>query len=247
MNFIKRYLFLAGLLATIALAYWPGRGGGFAFDDYPNIVDNAALHVTDWDRHAWLAASFSSNSGVGHRPLAMATFALNHVFTGLDPMPMKLTNIAIHAINACLVLGLLRTLLTLAAPAIAVRRREWTARFAAAAWALHPINLMAVLFVVQRMESLCHMFVFAGLWLYLLGRQRQLAGERGGEWRIAVGILGGTVLGLLWKESAALLPLYAACIELCVLGARNAAGGRDRRIVAFFAILLVVACILGMS
>ena len=75
---------------------------------------------------------------------------------------MKLTNIAIHALNACLVLGLLRTLLALAAPAVDARRREWTARFAAAARALQPINLMAVLFVVQRMESLCHMFVFAG-------------------------------------------------------------------------------------
>jgi hypothetical protein len=206
------------LALAVAAVYWPGRGGGFAFDDFPNIVDNAAAHVTNWDRHAWLAAMFSSNSGPGHRPLAMASFALNHVFTGLDPVPMKLTNIAIHALNACLVLGLLRTLLLLAVPAIDARRREWTARFAAAAWALHPINLMAVLFVVQRMESLCHTFVFAGLWLYLLGRQRRLAGETGGGWRIVAGLVAGTALGTLCKESAVLLPLYAACIELCLLG-----------------------------
>jgi hypothetical protein len=212
------FLLLAILVAAV---YWPGRGGGFEFDDYPNIVDNTALHVTNWDRHAWLAAVFSSDSGIGHRPLPMATFALNHVFTGLDPMPMKLTNIAIHALNACLVLCLLRVLLALAAPAIDARRREWSARFAAAAWALHPINLMGVLFVVQRMESLCHAFVFAGLWLYLLGRQRQLAGDPGGWPRILAGIVGGTGLGVLCKESAVLLPLYAACMELCLLGFRK--------------------------
>ena len=235
------------LVLLVAALYWPGRGGGFVFDDYPNIVDNIALHVTGWDRHAWLAAIFSSDSGLGHRPLPMATFALNHAFTALDPVPMKLTNIAIHALNACLVLGLLRTLLALAAPAVDARRREWTARFAAAAWALQPINLMAVLFVVQRMESLCHMFVFAGLWLYLLGRQRQLAGEPGGGWRIVAGIVGGTALGALCKESAVLLPLYAACVETFALGARDARGRRDRSLLAFFAIVLVLPAILGLA
>lgn len=233
------------LVLAVAAIYWPGRGGGFAFDDFPNIVDNAALHVTGWDRHAWMAAVFSSNSGIGHRPLAMATFALNHLATGLDPVPMKLTNIAIHAFNACLVLCLLRTLLAMAVPAVDARRREWTARFAAAAWALHPINLMAVLFVVQRMESLCHAFVFAGLWLYLLGRQRQLAGETGGGWRIAAGILGGTALGALCKESAVLLPLYAACIELCLFGFRARDGRRDRRLLAFFGLVLALPALLG--
>lgn len=233
------------LALAVAAIYWPGRGGGFVFDDFPNIVDNTALHVTGWNRHAWMAAVFSSDSGIGHRPLPMATFALNHIFTGLDPVPMKLANIAIHAFNACLVLCLLRALLALAAPSIDARRREWTARFVAAAWALHPINLMAVLFVVQRMESLCHAFVFAGLWLYLLGRQRQLAGEAGGGWRIVAGIVGGTALGALCKESAVLLPLYAACIELCLSGFRVAHGARDRRLLAFFGIVLVLPAVLG--
>ena len=70
----RAWPFLLLVLAVAAL-YWPGRGGGFAFDDYPNIVDNPALHVTGWDRHAWMAAVFSSDSGLGHRPLPMATFA----------------------------------------------------------------------------------------------------------------------------------------------------------------------------
>ena len=242
----KAWPFLLLAIAVAAL-YWPGRGGGFVFDDFPNIVDNVALHVTNWDRHAGRAAVFSSDSGLGHRPLPMATFALNHVFTGLDPVPMKLTNIAIHAFNACLVLCLLRALLALAVPAVDARRREWTARFVAAAWALNPINLMGVLFIVQRMESLCHAFVFAGLWLYLLGRRRQLAGEPGGGWRIVAGIVGGTALGALCKESAVLLPLYAACIELCLLGARNAQGTRDRRLLAFFGMVLVLPAILGLA
>lgn len=240
-------LWPALLLALfVALVYWPGRGGGYVFDDFPNIVDNVALHVTTLDWHAWVAALFSSEAGTLQRPLAMLSFAINHYFTGLDPMPMKLTNIAIHALNACLVLGLVRRLLALALPQADATRREWAARFTAAAWALHPINLLAVLFVVQRMESLSHTFVFAGLWLYLLGRQRQLQGGSG--WPlIALGILGGTGLGALSKESAVLLPLYAACVELCVLGFRDTSGRRDRRLLAGYLLVLVIPGLLAVA
>jgi len=236
------------LLAALVFAiYLPGLRGGFVFDDYPNIVDNANVHVGSWDPAAWLAAVFSSNAGLGHRPLAMASFALNYVFTGLDPAPMKLTNIGIHALNVCLVWGLLQALLELALPAITRRRREWVAGFAATAWAIHPINLMGVLFVVQRMESLCHLFVFAGLWLYLKGRQRQLAGATGGWWRINAGVLGGMALGLMSKESAVLLPLYAACIELCLPRAQNSARLQRRQLLAFFSLVLVLPAVVGVA
>ena len=230
------------LVLLVALVYWPGRNGGYIFDDFPNIVDNTALHVSSLDWRAWLAAVFSSDAGSLHRPLAMLTFAINHYFTGLDPVPMKLTGIAIHALNACLVLVLVRTLLAVALAHMDARRREWVARFAAAAWALHPINLIAVLFVVQRMETLSHTFVFAGLLLYLLGRQRQLDGK-GGWTLILGGVIGGTVLGVLSKESAVLLPLYAALLEWCLPRLRGKAA--PQALPGMFAAILVVPACLG--
>ena len=175
-------LFAALLIAAIVAIYWPGRNGGFVFDDMPNIVENTALHVTSLARAEWLAAVFSSPASAFQRPVAMLTFATNHYFTGLDPMPMKLVNIGIHAANALLVLLLVRRLLTTAAPDVSSGRRTWAARFVAAAWALHPLQLMAVLYVVQRMESLSHLFVFAGLLAYVAGRQRQLEGRGVGRW-----------------------------------------------------------------
>jgi len=216
-------------------AYWAGLGGGFAFDDFPNIVDNTALHVATWDWHAWSAAALSSEAGTLQRPLAMLSFALNHMATGLDPVPMKATNIAIHAVNALLALGLSRKLLQLAHP------RESTApaaTFAAAAWALHPLNLMTVLLIVQRMESLSHFFVLAGLWMYLHGRTQQLARQPGWGW-ILGGLAGGTVLGTLAKESAALLPLYALLAEVCLLRFERPDGRRDRWLLLLYASGLV--------
>lgn len=89
--------------------------------------------------------------------------------------------------------------------------------------------------------------MFAGLWLYLLGRRRQLAGVAGAWPRILAGILGGSALGALCKESAVLLPLYAACIELFVLDWRRAGGARDRRLLGFFGLVLVLPGVLGVA
>ena len=244
----RHLMLLMALLAAIALVYWPGLGGGFALDDYPNIVDNMALHVTRPIWSDWLAAIFSSPSNDLVRPLAMLSFAINHYFTGLDPRPMKLTNIAIHLLNALLVLGLVGNVLQAASPVMSSERRQriqWAAWFAAASWAMHPINLMAVLFIVQRMESLSHTFVFAGLWMYVAGRLRQQRGLEG--WGlILAGLIPCTALGLLAKESAVLLPLYAFCLEVCVFRFRGSGVRNDKRLYALFACVLLLPAIVGL-
>jgi len=243
------FFWLLLLLIVVVATYWIGRGGGFVFDDYPNIVDNKALHVSQLIWSDWLAAIFSSPASSLQRPLAMLSFAINHYFTGLDPAPMKLTNIAIHLVNALLVFALVRRLIRAAMPSAdagRVRRGEWAALFTAACWALHPINLMAVLFIVQRMESLCHVFVFAGLLLYVIGRQRQLEGQAGWWW-ILGGLVPCTALGLLAKESAVLLPLYALILECCLFHFRGRGGRRDHRLFAVFAVVLVLPGLLGLA
>ncbi len=241
-------ILLLALLAAIALVYWPGLNGGYVFDDFPNIVDNSALHVTHPVWNEWLAAIFSSPSSSIQRPLAMLSFAINHYFTGLDPRPMKLTNIAIHSLNAILVLGLVLSVLGAAARLYGNRYRQSgsAAWFATGFWALHPINLMAVLFIVQRMESLSHTFVFAGLWLYVCGRRRQLDGLPGWRW-IFFALIACTALGLLVKESAALLPVYTLCLELCLFHFRTARMHRDRRLLVLYALLLVLPASIGLA
>ena len=242
------------LAAVVWLVYWPGLDGGFAFDDLPNIVDNVQLHVRSTNWHDWLGAIFSSPASTLQRPLAMLTFAVNHYFTGLDPRPMKLTNIAIHVLNALLLFGLMRALVSAAFANCPLprlpptkRRQELAAAFVSFSWALHPINLMAVLFIVQRMESLSHTFVFAGLWLYVVGRLRQLSGRPGWP-QIVIGLILGAALGLLAKESAVLLPLYAFCIELCLFRFRTSEGAKvDPRLTVMYVLLLGLPVIAALS
>ncbi|MEO5558530.1 MAG: hypothetical protein ABIO49_02180, partial [Dokdonella sp.] len=113
-----------------------------------------------------------------------------------------------------------------------------------------PINLTAVLLVVQRMESMANLFVLLGLLGYVLGRKRMLQSgtHSGASWCIASLIL-PTALGVLAKESAVMLPLYALLIEWIIFGFRRAATGAaiDRRLVALFACVLVLPAAAGLA
>ncbi len=244
---------LCVVLVLTAALYWPGLAGGYLFDDFPNITDNLDVHVSTLDWRDWRQAALASPSPELRRPLAMLSFAANYYFTGLAPLPMKLTNLGIHLLNGILLFGMLLALLRLCNerrprpyPASRVR---WMALGLACAWLVAPINLSSVLYVVQRMESLAQSFVLAGLWLYLVGRRRMLAGD---SWRsisiATTGLAGGAILGVLCKESAVLLPLYAFLVELAVLHFAARDGGIGRRLLwSMFGVLLFVPAIIGLA
>jgi tetratricopeptide (TPR) repeat protein len=239
----------AWLLPTIAfaltvLAYWPSLHGGYEFDDFPNIVQNPDVHMTTLDATSLRKAALASPSSVLVRPLAMLSFAIDWYFTGADPLPMRVVNLVIHLLNGLLLFGLLRTLCRCLPPRRdnAHLREGWLPAVVAAAWLLAPINFTAVAYIVQRMESLCQVFVLAGLWGYLAARRRMLAGESGFAHAVAAIVL-GTAIGGLVKESAVLLPLYALIAEWALFGFARHDGKIDRRIFALYLVLLALpAC-----
>lgn len=243
MSSIKSTWILAAALCLTALIYWPGLSGGYLFDDYPNIVDNKGVQADDTTIAALAAAALSSPSSRFKRPLASLSFAANHLLTGLDPYWMKLTNLLIHMINGLLAYGLAKILLSQLGPKGHNYRR--IAALIAFAWLVLPINLTAVLYVVQRMESLAHLFVFAGLLGYCHGRYRMNEGMRGGATLAFLSVICGTALGLMAKEAAILLPLYAALTELFVFRFQRPDKTHDQRIIAFFLLVLVAPFIPG--
>lgn len=240
---------LIALLITAAI-YHPGLSGGYLFDDYPNIVENSAVHVTSLDWPDWRAAALASPSADLRRPLAMLSYAANYYFTGLDPRPMKLSNLLIHLLNGFLLWAVLLKLLRLGARYGALALNDaairWTALGLSAAWLLCPINLSSVLYVVQRMESLAQSFVLAGLLLYLHGRRNMLAGSGGGA-LCALGLALGTGIGMLCKETAVLLPLYAFLIELTLLRFAATSRSAGRQLWTIYAALLFAPGLVGLA
>jgi protein O-mannosyl-transferase len=258
------WLILAAFALTVAV-YWPGLSGGYLFDDYPNIVDNTGVQPHDASLSTLVAAALSSPSSEFKRPLASLSFAANYLATGLDPYWMKLTNLVIHLLNGWLIFLLAGTLLRSAPMPDRGVRASIVASLIAAGWMLLPINLTGVLYVVQRMESMANLFVLLGLLGYVAGRRRMLgltttpagstdASKRGwvsadisGLLLCIASITIPTMLGLLAKETAVMLPLYAGLIEWMVFQLRTPAGRRDRGLLTVFLVVLVTPMVLGLA
>jgi hypothetical protein len=240
-------LYLA--LAVTACIYWPGVHGGWLFDDYPNIVDNRGVQPEHASIPSLTRAAFSSPSSEFKRPLSSLTFAANYLATGLDPFWMKVTNLLIHLLNGLLVYALSRRLIRLSRhETFSAKDEIRLASLIAAAWLLLPINLTGVLYVVQRMESLANLFVLAGLLGYVSGRQKMLAGDfKQGLVHAAGSLIVATGIGLTAKETAAMLPLYAALTEWILFGFRTSHGGPSRSILALFGLTLVLPLLAGLA
>ena len=234
------------LFFALALAvYWPGLQGGFVFDDYPNLVNNSALHIQSLDRESLLDAALSAPDGSGSRPLSMLTLGLNHYAAGLEPWSYKLTNVVIHGINGLLAAMFVYILLLAASSqdTEAVRRRAaWVACITAAAWVLHPIALTSVLYVVQRMTSLSATFVLLGLVAYSWGRWWMIRGDEKG-WALVVAGLLCLPLAVLSKENGILLPVYWFILEVVFFRFHSPRVRTRLALQALFALLLLVPAV----
>lgn len=259
-------LLILGFVLTTVI-YWPGLSGTFFFDDNPNIVENKGVQPPNASLPSLINAALSSPSSEFKRPLSSLTFAANYLLTGLDPYWMKLTNLVIHLLNGWLLFLLARTLIdvTQKPPAIDAQRAGAVAALIACSWMLLPINLTGVLYVVQRMESLANLFVLMGLIGYMAGRKRTLArvdgpstsqfrSDWGGLGICAASIALFTLIGLLAKETAVMLPLYALLIEWILFGFRKRPAApsqntysRDWCLISLYAIGLLIPIIVGLA
>jgi hypothetical protein len=204
---------LAILYCLLVLA--PGLGGGFVFDDYPTIVEEKRIQLErlTWDGMVSAAFAFHPAGGLP-RPLASASLALNALATdGLDPFGFKLTNLVIHVLNALLLFAWLRRLLL--ATGRSVERSALAAGGLALFWAIHPLQVSTVLYVVQRMEMLWVTFAFLSLLAYTHARMAQIAGRGGSLPALTLSML-AFVLGFTAKESAALIPFLIVALERIV-------------------------------
>ena len=199
--------------ALVTLFFLPGLNGGFIFDDGFNIQFNTALHIENWSIEALQQAIYSFAPGGGSRILAELTFALDYWRGGLDPSVFKATNIAIHALTT-FVLALFFRLVLLTAGFSPVRAMQ-AALVMALIWALHPLQVSSVLYVVQRMQTLGTLFLLLALWAYLKMRMAQIEGERSRKFAVLTGLF--WVLALASKEDSAILPVYTWLLELTVL------------------------------
>jgi hypothetical protein len=192
------------------LVYLPGMDAGFYFDDERNILEVPALHWSEWSI-AGVRGIFDEVPHAG-RFVANLSFALNHLFSGLHPASYHWTNLGIHlAVGASL--AWVTFLLTSAGLQNGARRRWalFSSVLMTALFLLHPLNVQAVTYVVQRMTSLATLFVLLSFGLYLSARDNRHETYR--VWLFSGSVL-CWLLALGSKEIALALPAVLLLYEL---------------------------------
>lgn len=246
----KAVLALPVILLVTTFVYSPGLQGPFVFDDQPNITFNLDIALTDLKPESLRRAAFSNQSGPLKRPLPALTFGLNHYAAGgfADTFLYKATNLIIHLTNAILVWWLsflLLKQLSRRGLSLPNRLQSWLPSLIAGAWALHPLLLTSVLYVVQRMTSLSALFVLAGLIVFVYGRQRLEQGNRHGYLLMVLGLIGGVLLGLTSKENAALLPLLILVVEFVIFDRVAESANKRRRLYSFYGLMVLLPVVVA--
>lgn len=228
---VSLWLFTAGALA-IAAAYWVGLRGPLLLDDLPNLSEVIAW--IDGSR-TWQSAILSNRSGMGGRPLSMASFVLDAALWGKDVWHFKLTNLVVHLLCG---LVLWRVLLRLLPRDPALDRHAgWLALLLTLVWLSLPIQVSSVLYVVQRMAMLAALFMLLALWVYLVARTRLEQDQPWGVLLLWVVFPLLLLLGFLCKENAVLVAPMALVIELAYF--RPPLGQRRKKSVRAFFFLSV--------
>lgn len=141
---------IAVLVVAVLVAYANAFAAAWQFDDFAAILANpAARSLAGW----WHALP-------GIRPLLKLGYASTFELGG-GVLAVHASNIAIHAINACLLCALLRRWLPVLAPSL--ERPGLAALLAALLFAVHPAATEAVTYASGRSISLAATFGLAAL------------------------------------------------------------------------------------
>jgi Flp pilus assembly protein TadD len=199
----------------------------FVFDDFGSILQNRSIRSLH---------SFSSvlhppaDAGVGGRPLANLTFALNYAFGELNPVGYHVFNTALHVLNALLLFGIVRrTLARFEAANMSGAKTDAIAGLAALLWAVHPLNTAAVTYVSQRTEVLMGSAYLATLYAFIRSQESR---EARFGWK-AVAVC-ACAAGILTKEVVATAPLLVLLYEAS-FGSLKESWRRNRRFYAALA------------
>jgi len=245
-SLLKSRLQLLGaslLVLALGLAvYLPGLPGDFVFDDFSNIVSNPLVTSPVHSLNGLWQSMFSAPMGGLLRPISMLSFILNAELFGISPMGFKIVNIAIHLCCGialcCVAREILRAYSSIRGKPLSASVIDWLSLASGALWLVHPLNLTAVLYSVQRETSLSALFTALAVLAYLVGRRRQ----KQGKGRVLIWLITPlcTCIGMLCKENAALTPLYLLVIEFTLLRFQGADGRASRGLHWYFVMFLLV-------
>lgn len=192
---------VALLLAGVTAAVY-GRVGTFGFvglDDPRYLTENGA--VLEGLSAAGLRWAWSAGHASNWHPLTWLSHMLDVELFGVDPGPHHLVSLALHVLNALLLLGVLRRL----------TGALWPSALVAALFALHPLHVESVAWIAERKD------VLAGTFWVLTIQAYSAWVARGGVGRYALTVL-CLAAGLASKPTLVTLPFVLLLLDWWPLG-----------------------------
>lgn len=153
---IRRTVLLSLLLAvaTAGVYFRAHTCTFFSLDDGFYVVDNPNVHHgVNWTTIRWAFSAFDRQNWI---PLSFLSHALDYQLFGSDPAGHHLVNVIFHTLNVVLLFWVLKR-------ATGATGRSYAV---AALWALHPLNVEAVLWVAERKTVLSMMFFLLAIGAY---------------------------------------------------------------------------------
>ena len=184
-------LAVATLCLLVAVSYFPALSAGFLWDDQV-LIKAAPLHTWSGLAQIWFAPRSLFPYEGHYWPLLYTTFWLEHKLWGLAPLGYHLVNLLLHTGVVLLLWRLLRRLEVPGA---------W---FAAAVFAVHPLHVESVVWVIGRKDILATLFYLSSVLAYIRFTEMPRGQRRGRHYLLAVALF---VLGLLSKSIAITLPV----------------------------------------
>lgn len=189
------------LVAAAFTAYGNALSAPFVFDDESAVLQNTHLRSL-----TPLARSLGAPPGTGAsgRPLVALSLALNHALGGYDVRGYRLFNVAIHALCALALFGLLRRILQAANRGLPARALSFAISLV---WVVHPLCTDAVDLVITRNEQLMALFYLTTLYCAL----RAFTPGSSRVWYLAAVV--ACVLGMASKENMVSAPLAVLLLD----------------------------------
>ena len=214
----------AALFVLAVATFLPALSHGFVWDDVNNLVLSDRLrHWSSLGEVFRQPAMWSAGLPVGqvgtYRPLALASFVIDHQLGGGHAWMFHLTSVLLHGLAAVLLFRVFTRLLG-AGPAGTANRAAWAL---AAIWAVHPAAVEAVAWINGRSELFALLFGSCALLAAL-----PPGGGPPGDLR-RLGVFAGLLLAALGKETGL---VFVPLMLLLVAGQGDATRPLWRRIPA---------------
>lgn len=161
-SLLMNAIILSIIAVGLVFAYW-----GIQNHQFLNFDDNMYVQTNDFIRNGIslenIKWAFSFNGEAYWHPLTWLSLMLDcHIF-GLKPGPLLIENVLFHMLNAFF----LYLILTKMSGA------RYKSAFVALLFAIHPINVESVAWIVERKTVLSAFFLMTGIYTYIIYAEKQ--------------------------------------------------------------------------